>query len=134
MENDDIFHNVTMSEEICHQKGFAEGKKVGEQKGLVEGQKLGWEKGAAIGSEVGFYSGFAESLLEEMKKEPETKQRAVKTLERILSVCREFPLTEPQNPELPTRLEELRSKFKQVCSQLGIKADAQKPDVKGVSF
>ena len=40
--------------------------------------------------------------------------RVIKSLEKILSISHQFPLTEPQNPDLQEKLEEIRTKFKQV--------------------
>ncbi|XP_052811221.1 protein LTO1 homolog [Mya arenaria] len=112
-ENDDIFHTITMSEEISQAEGYKEGVEVGSRQGELEGNRLGWEKGAAIGSEVGFYAGFAQSLLEEMKKGEDSKPRVISALEKMLTVSQEFPLTDPQNPDLQVQLEAVRTKFKQ---------------------
>ncbi|XP_060603317.1 protein LTO1 homolog [Ruditapes philippinarum] len=112
--------------------GFEQGKSVGRNQGKTEGNRLGWEKGAAIGSEIGFYGGYARSLLEEMQ---DAKPRVVKTLERIIKAAEDFPLSDPLHPELQSKLEELRTKFKQVCSQLGIKQEApSSSENKGISF
>ncbi|WAR07253.1 LTO1-like protein [Mya arenaria] len=134
-ENDDIFHTITMSEEISQAEGYKEGVEVGSRQGELEGNRLGWEKGAAIGSEVGFYAGFAQSLLEEMKKGEDSKPRVISALEKMLTVSKEFPLTDPQNPDLQVQLEAVRTKFKQVCSLLGMKPEVPRvPEVRGVSF
>lgn len=42
--------------------------------------------------------------------------RAIKSLERMVAIGAEYPLTEPQNQDLQQKLEELRTKFKQVYS------------------
>ncbi|XP_045195550.2 protein LTO1 homolog [Mercenaria mercenaria] len=133
--NDDLFHDIVMSEEISQKDGFEHGRQVGRNQGQAEGNRLGWEKGAAIGSEVGFYAGFAKSLLEEMLNKEDSKPRVVKTLERIVKAAEDFPLSDPLHPDLQNKLEEIRTKFKQVCAQLGIKQEASSSsENKGISF
>ncbi|KAL4233106.1 Oral cancer-overexpressed protein 1 [Mactra antiquata] len=132
-EVDDLFHDVVMSEEI-QRNGYEEGRAIGRNQGEREGKRLGWEKGSSIGSEVGFIAGYAASLLEEMKGKDDAKPRVVKTLEKLLVVTSEFNFSDPQNPELQTKLEEIRTKFKHVCSLLNIKPEASKSQEKGISF
>lgn len=120
MEQVDLFHNVVMTEEINQQQGYEEGRESGRHQGFQLGYKLGWEKGAAVGSEVGFYAGFAKSLLEEMTEDTEIKSRLIKTLEKIVVIAETFPLSDPHTVDLHTKLDQLQTKYKQVCSLLGM--------------
>ncbi|XP_061176500.1 protein LTO1 homolog [Saccostrea echinata] len=132
---DDIFHDIIMSEERFHQEGYSAGLSVGRERGCQEGCKLGWEKGAAIGSEIGFYSGFSGILLEKFKDD-DKKQRVCKVLQGVIKLIEELPLFDPTNEELFDKLEKIRAKIKQVNSLLPINIEFQgaKQDVKGISF
>ncbi|XP_062586253.1 protein LTO1 homolog [Saccostrea cucullata] len=132
---DDIFHDIIMSEERFRQEGYNAGLSVGRQTGYQEGCKLGWEKGAAVGSEIGFYSGFCGILLEKFKDD-DKKQRVCKVLQGVLRLLEELPLIDPTNQELFDKLEKIRAKIKQVNSLLPINIEFQRgrQDVKGISF
>ncbi|XP_078322439.1 protein LTO1 homolog [Crassostrea virginica] len=134
-ENDDIFHDIVMSEERFHQEGFSAGLDVGRQAGIHEGWRLGWQKGSAIGSEIGFYHGFCELLLEKIKDDSK-KQRVCKALEGIMTAIEELPASDPTNQELFDKLDKVRAKVKQVNSLLSINMELQTKDksTKGMSF
>ncbi|XP_056015996.1 protein LTO1 homolog [Ostrea edulis] len=132
---DDIFHDIVMSEERFHQEGYEAGLTIGKQTGSQEGWKLGWQKGSAIGSEIGFYSSFCETLLEKLKDD-EKKQRVCKVLQSVVRLVDTMPLSDPTNQELFDKLEQVRAKIKQVNSLLPINMEYQtsKPGEKGMSF
>ncbi|XP_069127284.1 protein LTO1 homolog isoform X2 [Argopecten irradians] len=115
-ENDDIFHDIFMSEERSQSQGFAAGQKIGEKTGLEDGYQLGWEKGAGIGSELGFYVGFCQKILQKLNDSPEGKQRPLKTAQTVLKLIEEFPLTNPTHPQLFELVQQIRAKFKQYIS------------------
>ncbi|XP_021352583.1 oral cancer-overexpressed protein 1 homolog [Mizuhopecten yessoensis] len=133
-ENDDIFHDIFMSEERSQSQGFTTGQQVGQKTGLEDGYRLGWEKGAGVGSELGFYAGFCRQLLQKLEDSKEGKQRAIKAAQSLLKLVDDFPLTNPTHPQLFELVQQIRSKFKQLTSVLGISASYNEPERKGVSF
>ncbi|XP_060067495.1 protein LTO1 homolog [Ylistrum balloti] len=135
-ENDDIFHDIIMSEERSQSQGFTAGQKIGQKTGMEDGYRLGWEKGSGVGSELGFYVGFCQKILQKMEDSQEGKQRAIKTAQSLLKLVDEFPLTNPTQPQLFEMIQQIRSKFKQLTSVLGINASYNwsVSESKGVSF
>ncbi|CAC5426821.1 unnamed protein product [Mytilus coruscus] len=109
---------MTMSQSQGYEAGFEAGK----QSGYDEGFRLGWEKGSSIASEVGFYHGFIEELQTKIKDD-DSKQRAFKVTETLLKLITELSLDDPTNTLVFEKLENIRAKFKQVMSLLGMKAD-----------
>lgn len=55
-----------------------------------------------------------------MKSDPNAKQRVINSLEKIAALAESYSLTDPLDPYLQSHLEDIRSRFKQVCSVLGI--------------
>ncbi|XP_033741098.1 protein LTO1 homolog [Pecten maximus] len=135
-ENDDIFHDIIMSEERSQSQGFNAGQMLGQKTGLEDGYRLGWEKGAGVASELGFYVGFCQKILQELKDSPAGKQRPTKAAQSLLKLVDEFPLTNPTHPQLFELVQQIRSKFKQLTSVLGINPSYNwsEPESKGVSF
>ncbi|KAL9984753.1 hypothetical protein ACROYT_G007086 [Oculina patagonica] len=133
-EIDDAFDAVVFLEERCFEGGYKEGYQDGKLKGLQEGRHLGLIKGCEVGGEVGFYLGFVSMWLEILQESPDAKQRCVKLLETMKRKILAIPVNDVTNEELFVNLENIRAKFKQLCSLLGVSAEYSGGGVAGMSF
>ncbi|XP_065837878.1 protein LTO1 homolog, partial [Oscarella lobularis] len=117
MDIDESFDDIFLAENRAHDRGFEKGYNDGKRRGLEEGRQIGTEKGRELGLELGFYAGFAEEWL---KTSSEARSKAEKALKKLRELVDDFPLDDPQNPNLIENLQRVRAKFKQVTSLLGV--------------
>ncbi|KAK6986494.1 oral cancer-overexpressed protein 1 [Biomphalaria glabrata] len=116
-DDTDIFHSVTMTEDVSWQEGYKVGLSEGNKKGFLEGYGLGAIKGIELGAEVGFYTGYAASVL---NKHSSSESRIAKVCEAILDLGKDFLNLDPTSEELSLNLSKIKGKFKQLTSLLGI--------------
>ncbi|CAG5117821.1 unnamed protein product [Candidula unifasciata] len=133
---EDLFHSITMCEEISWQEGYTEGVQEATAKSYEEGFALGAQKGTEIGSEVGFYAGYAARILN-LKKGEDSKSRIIKVCEAIVKLANTFESVEPTDEVLTDNLNNIRGKFKQLTSLLGVQVEYSATfgnSIKGTSF
>ena len=123
MEDSDInfaFDSIVLSEEKSVERGFAEGYREGQTRGRREGEDLGRKQGQLIGTEIGFYIGFVTEFKPLYCETKDKKSEKIKSvLEKLERLCGEFP-TYNSSEGFQDKLEEIRAKFRLVCSLLKI--------------
>ena len=140
----DEFDRVADLEGEIYRRGFDNGAKVGRSEGLVEGEQMGWSKGFALASEVGFYLGVLDMLFSiagaseatqvsssasetsansglEAKDACFMSAKTRKSLESLKSMALLLDENGVLKMEVMEQLHTIRSKFKLVCAQLGLK-------------
>ncbi|XP_004695140.1 PREDICTED: oral cancer-overexpressed protein 1 isoform X2 [Condylura cristata] len=114
----DMFDSIVMADERFHGDGFREGYEEGSSLGLTEGRRHGALHGAKVGSEVsGLVSGDAgpgPALLYSKKR---------RVLESLIGMIQKFPYDDPTYEKLHEDLDQIRGKFKQLCSLLNVQPD-----------
>jgi len=120
-----LFDSIVFSENTLVREGYNRGYIAGQKEGSKEGSRLGTEQGGKIGSEIGFYLGFVEQwkeLYEEEKVVDKRREKVLLALEKLELVANNFPQINSKE-ELGNKLEEVRAKFKLLCSLLKINSD-----------
>ncbi|KAG5270725.1 hypothetical protein AALO_G00195840 [Alosa alosa] len=121
---DDLFETIFMADDRHHIQGYHEGFDEGKQQGWHEGQNHGRIHGAKLSAEVSFYSGFAVTWKYLLQNDMNSKARKqLKLLEMLTGLIQTFPLEDPQHKNLQENMEQIRAKFRQVCSLLHISTD-----------
>ena len=140
----DEFDRVAHLEDHFFRQGVDAGLKVGRMEGFVEGEKMGYGKGYSLAAEVGFYLGVLD-LLSSLSGSSEAQKSSVnasistssgenlvqedvlglkkvrKTLEAIRVNAEQFDDEQTLRLEVLEDLHTIRSKFKLLSSQLGLK-------------
>ena len=118
-----VFDDIVLSEEKCVDRGFAEGYKEGQSRGRREGAELGRQQGQLIGTEIGFYLGFLAQFRPVYSEQTDKKSEKIKSaLDKLDRLCGEFPRYNTSEG-FEDKLEEIRAKFRLVCSLLKISPD-----------
>lgn len=131
-----------------YRQGVLEGSEVGRQEGIEEGMELGYAKGFALASEIGFYVGVID-MLQACQSGPNSDNQALQStstsdghsegsekplvavmeltekLRKAAEALRTLALDLDENGSLKfevlEQLHHVRSKFKLICAQLGLK-------------
>ena len=123
MEETDInlaFDSIVLCEEKSVERGFEEGYREGQDRGRREGEDLGEKQGQLIGTEIGFYLGFLAEFKPLYSQSKDKKSEKIKSvLEKLERLCGEFP-TYNSSEGFQDKLEEIRAKFRVLCSLLKI--------------
>ena len=115
-----VFDDILLSEEKCVDRGFAEGYKEGQSRGRREGEDLGSKQGELIGTEIGFYLGFLAQFKPVYSEQTDKKSEKIKSaLSKLERLCGEFPRYNSSDG-FEEKLEEIRAKFRLLCSLLKI--------------
>lgn len=140
----DEFDRLADLESEIYRQAAEAGHKQGRLEGFANGETLGHTKGVALASEVGFYLGTLESILQaseaiegiksasngdssarstsgDSKQEGLLSDKIRKSIDLIRSLAIKFDATSALDPAVAEELYTIRSKFKQICSQLGLK-------------
>lgn len=121
---DDLFEPIFMADDRHHVQGYQEGFEEGKRQGWYEGQNHGRIHGAKLSAEVSFYHGFATTWKNLLQQDTQSKTRKqLKLLETLTGLIQTFPLEDPQHRNLEENMEQIRAKFRQVCSVLHISTD-----------
>ena len=123
LDLDRAFDKIVSFESESVRKGLEAGKIEAANRAKGQGFKLGLEKGFELGSEVGFYLGFAESCGN--LTPAELSPKAEKAARRLIEIGGNIPEENiPENgQDFGGKLQEMRAKFKQLCSLLKVKLD-----------
>jgi len=127
-ELDDInslFDSIVLSEDRLVSEGYERGYRAGQKEGSKEGERLGRERGGKIGTEIGFYLGFVEVWREIYREEDVGERRKEKVLLALQKLEKEaitFPRVNSKE-ELAERLDQVRAKFRLLCSLLKVNSD-----------
>ncbi|XP_045467656.1 protein LTO1 homolog [Harmonia axyridis] len=117
----DIFDDIFFAEEKIVEKSFEEGYKIGIEQENVEAYHLGYHRGAEIGAELGYYSSFIEYYQNFSKEKGiDVTDRVLKTIITIQELIGKFPEDNDENTDLKESLNNIRVKFKLLCSLLKV--------------
>ena len=124
----DVFDDITLSENKFTDIGFSEGFEAGKKQSYTDGDSLGRERGSQIGTEIGFYIGFVEEYRKQLEKEAtKTKksEKIVSIITKLDSLLSEFPDYNCKEG-FEEKLEKIRATFKLLCSLLNISSEFNK--------
>lgn len=140
----DEFDRIADLEGHFFQQGIESGLKIGRVEGFMEGEKMGYTKGYSLAAEVGFYLGILDvlssvsgsSVVELHSENTSTAppsgefvgredvlgmNKVKKTLEAIRTHAEQFDDEKTLKVEVLEDLHTIRSKFKLLSSQMGLK-------------
>ncbi|XP_062973448.1 protein LTO1 homolog [Elgaria multicarinata webbii] len=122
----DAFDAIVMAETRFHGEGYQEGYTEGIHAGVIEGRQYGLQQGASVGLEIGSYLGFAVTWQRLLHNGSDEKHRKkIKVLESLIEMIQKFPREDSIYDKLQEDLENIRGRFKQVCSLLHIPSDSR---------
>jgi HUS1 checkpoint protein len=116
------FDSILLGEDRVVELGFEAGYTAGSAEGRLEGARLGRQRGAEVGREVGFYLGFAEELTSAHSDQSDEKKTAKISiaLHKLLELIEAFPEDNSKEEDIAAKLEQIRARFKVVCSLLKV--------------
>lgn len=140
----DEFDRLADLEAEIYRQGALTGNALGRAEGFAEGETLGHSKGYALASEVGFYLGTLEAILktcevleldntsskEEIgstdsasmaKNSVILTEKLKKTIESVRALALVLDEEGVLKADVTDELHTIRSKFKLICTQLGLK-------------
>jgi len=127
---DTAFDHIVLAEDNLVETGYKEGYTQGRLDGTEEGFSLGLEKGSEFGQELGFYKGFAEAWIQHLQAGKGDKNtRALTQLEKLVKNIENFPCDNNPDIDVGPILSHIRSRFKTVCSLLGIKQENSSSEI-----
>lgn len=140
----DEFDRLADLEAEIYRQGALTGSLLGRQEGFAEGESLGHSKGFALASEIGFYLGSLDSVLhlctaleqgspastssntdsESLPAEPPKQilsDKIRKTMDSLRNLALKLNEDGVLKADVTDELHNIRSKFKLICTQLGLK-------------
>lgn len=130
---DAAFDSIVLVEDTLVTTGYKEGYKQGTEDGEKEGFLLGVDKGSQLGQEIGFYTGFCEAWLAHLTsttpEEQAKNKRAITQLEKLSKSIESIPEINQKTVDVQVLLDEVRSRFKTICSMLNIKQELPNSDI-----
>ncbi|KIM35588.1 hypothetical protein M413DRAFT_449638 [Hebeloma cylindrosporum] len=136
MDTDFDLESLVNVEQTFYDEGYQNGFSHGRIHGLIEGRALGREKGFEMWEELGFYEGFAKTWMAVLVKQGKSDERASQHIRYLLDTISHFPrvnpsASEPASEELdiPKLLRQIRSRYKVLCSSLGVRPRLQSAEV-----
>jgi len=111
-------------EQKFYDEGFEDGLKHGKELGLIEGRTIGKGKGFEMWEELGFYEGFALMWQAVYTSQNRDTERAAHHIRHLLDLIKQFPQVNPPESsdlDIPKMFLQVRSRYKALCSTLGVK-------------
>lgn len=104
--------------------GHAEGFAAGATRGSLQGHALGRTKGRELAIEAGFMRGACDAVAKRLPTMgPERKVARLRaTLEQVQEAFDAIDWHDPSKPEFSDAMDQLRTKYKQLCAQAGMGA------------
>lgn len=113
--------SVLLSEEKVLRDGYEEGFRRGVCEGRSEGFHLGYHRGCELGYEIGFYKGFVQMIKHSIEKDcNKYPDRVTEAVAKLIKLIDEFPLNNVEDSDLITLRDEIRGRYKRLCSMLKI--------------
>eukprot|EP00301_Raphidiophrys_heterophryoidea_P015062 c23581_g1_i1.p2 GENE.c23581_g1_i1~~c23581_g1_i1.p2 ORF type:complete len:162 (+),score=37.99 c23581_g1_i1:28-486(+) len=123
MADDDVFDSILHVE----QTSFENGRELGVVQTTKEKEKEGFDFGVVqagqLSYEMGYYLGCCSVLRAVHQKSP-FPQRMEQAILKLEGLCRQFHELEADDPELSACVDNIRAKFKQLKSLLGLPQQA----------
>ena len=119
------FDSIVLSEDRVVSAGWEEGYRAGSREGGREGASLGRQRGDKVGQEIGFYLGFGEEWSEAYRDRPSDKKtdKISVALKKLLELVEAFPEENSKEDDFAVKLDQIRAKFKVLCSLLKINSE-----------
>ncbi len=102
--------------------GHAEGFAAGATRGSLQGHALGRAKGRELAVEAGFMRGACDAVAKRLPLMGAERKvaRLRATIEQVQGAYDAIDWHDPSKPEFSDHMEQLRTKYKQLCAQAGI--------------
>lgn len=120
---DDIneaFDDITFAEQRTNDISLAEGYEFGRQQGEREGYRSGYEIGYEIGHELATIYGTTVAV--EQSKWPADTPTVKKLVQKLRAAIESFPQQNDYQVDIQAKLEEIRFKYKHLCTILHLNA------------
>ncbi|KAF7805895.1 protein LTO1-like protein [Senna tora] len=111
---DDIFDSSLNLEETHFNEGYDEGYKHGLIAGKEEAKQVGLKVGFEVGEELGFYRGCVDVWNSAIRVDPNRQME---------ELIHKYPVMDPENLQVQEIMDNLRLKFKMICSSLRVRLD-----------
>ncbi|KAL1362966.1 hypothetical protein HN51_011172 [Arachis hypogaea] len=119
---DDIFDSSLNLEETHHKEGYNQGYSEGLATGKEEARQVGLKVGFEVGEELGFYKGCIDLWVSAIRADHTVfSSRAQAGIRQMEELLQRYPMMDPEDQHVQEIMDELRRKFKMVCSSLHIK-------------
>lgn len=121
---DDIngaFDSIALCEDEVVNRSYLEGKMLGIREGEIEGFHLGYHRGCELGYEIGYYKGFIKVIHYLLKnKDSRCSDKVIKAVEKLQNLVECFPVKNVEGSDLIKLRDEIRVRYKRICSLLKI--------------
>lgn len=124
----DIFDDITFSEERINEEGYQKGVTDGQSIGNTDGYHLGYHRGAELGAELGYYYGVLKSHANSEKN----TERQQKSIDLVLKLITEFPRTNDEQADILGLADTIRAQYRKACAIL--KINGKYPESDQLSF
>lgn len=124
----DIFDDITFSEERITEEGYQKGVTDGQSIGNTDGYHLGYHRGAELGAELGYYYGVLKSHTNSEKN----TERQQKSIDLVLKLITEFPRTNDEQADILGLADTIRAQYRKTCAIL--KINGKYPESDQLSF
>ncbi|MED6116599.1 hypothetical protein PIB30_101707 [Stylosanthes scabra] len=119
---DDIFDSSLNLEETHYKEGYNQGYSEGLASGKEEARQVGLKVGFEVGEELGFYKGCIDFWISAIRADNTLfSSRAQAGIRQMEEQLQRYPMMDPEDQHVQDLMDELRRKFKMVCSLLHIK-------------
>ncbi|XP_057726528.1 uncharacterized protein LOC130941906 [Arachis stenosperma] len=119
---DDIFDSSLNLEETHYKEGYNQGHSEGLTAGKEEARQVGLKVGFEVGEELGFYKGCIDLWVSPIQADHAVfSSRAQAGIRQMEELLQRYPMMDPEDQHVQEIMDELRRKFKMVCSSLHIK-------------
>ncbi|KAL2326082.1 hypothetical protein Fmac_025140 [Flemingia macrophylla] len=121
---DDLFDSSLNLEDTHYKEGYDEGYSYGLDTGKEEARQVGLKVGFEVGEELGFYRGCVDIWTSAIWFDPTCfSPRAKTVIGQMEELIQKYPLMDPENVQVQEIMDNLRLKFKMVCSSLHVKLE-----------
>lgn len=124
----DIFDDITFSEERISEEGYQKGVTDGQSIGNTDGYHLGYHRGAELGAELGYYYG----VLKSYANSENNTERQQKSIDLVLKLIIEFPRTNDEQSDILGLADTIRAQYRKTCAIL--KINGKYPESDQLSF
>eukprot|EP00331_Platyophrya_macrostoma_P030565 CAMPEP_0176452570 /NCGR_PEP_ID=MMETSP0127-20121128/28624_1 /TAXON_ID=938130 /ORGANISM="Platyophrya macrostoma, Strain WH" /LENGTH=134 /DNA_ID=CAMNT_0017841069 /DNA_START=25 /DNA_END=429 /DNA_ORIENTATION=- len=131
MDEEDPFSSIISQEREWYDNARMEGEKIGEELAKKEAYQSGYQSGSDLADEIGYYMGIIETLqinVTLFKSYAERKEKIDKLFDELQAMIISLDTTNAGDPDLPNKVEKIRTKFKMLSSLLKMKVKSNDKD------
>ncbi|XP_043277444.1 protein LTO1 homolog isoform X2 [Venturia canescens] len=107
----EAFERLLLAEEIAEEVGYNEGYEAG-TKQIIKGYHLGYHRSSLLAARLGYYYGILQYCLNNNELSQKVKRQAT-NLQKDLE---NFPCDNDDSIDILTKVEDIKFKYKQLCS------------------